>query len=435
MRIAHVVPTYPPYRGGVGRLAAEYATRLRARGHDVQVFTPRYEPQPVDDDFVHRLGAPLRVGNAAFTPSLLTRLRGFDIVHLHYPFFGGAEPVLLRKWLHPRQPLVLSYHMDAVAGGVRGALFRLHARLVLPRIVSCADRVLVSSADYAAHSALTRLSRELTSVDRALGAGGAGWGIPARRAGASPVGVPVAPRTGGETRRQDPGSTQVSVGLGEVLSRVEVHPYGVDTERFRPGRELALRARVGSAPKDVLALFVSRLDPAHHFKGLQVLLNALAGVRPHPWRLLVVGDGSLRHGFERQAAALDIADRVHFAGDVSEADLPAYYRAADVHVCPSTAAAEAFSLVTLEAAASGVPTIASALPGVRTVVVDGETGAHVPPNDAASLRRALDSLMERPAHMADLGRAARARVEAQYQWDTAILRLEQTYREVLSAAG
>jgi glycosyltransferase involved in cell wall biosynthesis len=379
MHIAHVVPAYPPYRGGVGYLAAEYATRLRARGHVVQVFTPRYQHTPGDPDFVHRLGAPLRVGNAAFTPWLVTRLRGFDVIHLHYPFFGGAEPVLLRKWLHPAQLLVLSYHMDAVADGVRGALFRLHARLVLPRIVAGADRVLVSSADYASHSALA--------------------------------------------------------GIGDVLSRVEVHPYGVDTERFHPGREPALRESLRIAPDEVVAIFVSRLDPAHHFKGLPMLLDALARARPHRWRLVVAGEGSLRNGFERLATSLGIADRVHFAGDVSDADLPAYYRAADVHVCPSTAAAEAFSLVTLEAAASGVPTVASSLPGVRTVVVDGETGLHVAANDSSSLRAALDSLAERPAWRTGLGCAARARVEAHFQWDPAIVRLERTYREAIDSGG
>jgi glycosyltransferase involved in cell wall biosynthesis len=379
MRIAHVSPTYPPYRGGVGLLAAEYATRLRARGHDVHVFTPAFGRASADADFVHRLGAPLRVGNAAFTPALLTQLRGFDLVHLHYPFFGGAEPVLLGKWLHSSQPLVVSYHMDAVAGGVRGALFRLHARLVLPRIVACADRVLVSSADYAAHSALA--------------------------------------------------------GIGDALARVEVHPYGVDTERFHSGRDLGLRDRLGVAHDETVAIFVSRLDLAHHFKGLSVVLDALAGPHAPGCRLVVVGDGPLRDGFMNRAASLGIAGRVHFVGDVSDADLPTYYRAADIHVCPSTEAAEAFSLVSLEAAASGIPTIASSLPGVRTVVVDGETGLLVPPNNALCLRETLDALTERPERAAALGRAARARAEAHYGWEPAITRLEATYQGVLAGAG
>lgn len=248
MRIAHVVPTYPPYRGGVGRLAEEYATRLRARGRDVQVLTPRYQQHQGDSSFVQRLSSPLRIGNAALTPSLVSRLRGFDLVHLHYPFFGGAEPVLVRAWLGRDQPLVVSYHMDAVANGIKGAIFRWHARLVLPHIVHRADRVLVSSHDYASQSALASI----------------------------------------------PG----------CLAGVEEHPYGVDTERFRPGAEPMLRKRLSITPDLFTMIFVGGLDPAHHFKGLGVLLEALAGMRSHLWRLLVVGDGSLRPGFESRRGRL-----------------------------------------------------------------------------------------------------------------------------------
>jgi glycosyltransferase involved in cell wall biosynthesis len=375
MRIAHVVSTYPPYRGGVGRLAEEYATRLRARGHDVQVLTPRYQHHQDDPGFVQRLPALLRLGNAAFTPSLVSRLRDFDLIHLHYPFFGGAEPVLVRGWLGRDQPLVVSYHMDAVADGIKGAAFRTHARLVLPHIVRRANRVLVSSNDYAARSALANI----------------------------------------------PG----------CLARVEEHPYGVDTERFRPGPEPMLKKRLSITPDLFAMIFVGGLDPAHHFKGLGVLLEALAGMRSHLWRLLVVGEGSLRPGFESKARKLGIHTRVVFLGDVSDAELPSHYRAAHVHVCPSTALAEAFSLVTLEAAASGIPTVASALPGVRSVVVDGETGGHVPPGDPSRLRQALQSLMDQPDRRAQRGHAARARAEARFRWDPAVDQLEATYRDVL----
>jgi glycosyltransferase involved in cell wall biosynthesis len=379
MRIAHVVPTYPPYRGGVGRLAQEYAIRLRARGHDARVLTPRHQHAHGDEDFVQRLPSLLRIGNAALMPSLVSRLRDFDLVHLHYPFFGGAEPVLLRAWLHREQPLVVSYHMDAVADGVKGAIFRSHARLVLPRIVQRANRVLVSSNDYAARSALASI----------------------------------------------PG----------CLGRVEEHPYGVDTERFRPGSEPALQQRLSIMPEVFSMIFVAGLDPAHHFKGLEILLQALAGVPSDRWRLVVVGDGSLRRGFEIEASKLGISSRVVFLGDVSDPELPSFYRAVQMHVCPSTAAAEAFSLVSLEAGSSGIPTLASALPGVRTVVIHGKTGALVPAGDRASLRDAIQSLMDQPGRLLEWGQAARARAEAHFRWEPAIDRLEATCRDVLRAGS
>jgi glycosyltransferase involved in cell wall biosynthesis len=89
----------------------------------------------------------------------------------------------------------------------------------------------------------------------------------------------------------------------------------------------------------------------------------------------------------------------------------------------------------LEAAASGVPTIASALPGVRTVVRDGETGIHVTPGDAATLRAALTALLDRPDLRLRLGRAARARADAELAWDPLIDRLEETYLRCAAARG
>lgn len=372
LRVAQVTPVYPPHRGGMGQVALEYAAGLTHRGHIVQVFTPEYaNPRPIGPE-VTRLTSPFRVGNAAFVPSLAWRLRGYDVVHLHYPFFGGAEPVLLRKALHPEQALIVSYVMDASAPGLRGAIFRAHQRFVLPRVLAHADRVLVSSLDYAEASAL----------------------------------------------RTCPGE----------LDRVEVHPFGVDATRFRPGSDTLLRTSIGIPLNATVLLFVAALDPPHHFKGLRELFDALATV-DSPWYLAVVGDGSSRAEFERIAAAKGLAARVHFAGDVSDEDLPRYYRMADLHVLPSTSAAEAFGLVCLEAAASGIPTIASALPGVRTVVLDGETGVHVMPRNITSLADGIRRLLHHPELRRRLGHAARRRAETQFAWHVRVAELETTYFE------
>jgi len=378
LRIAQVVPIYPPRRGGVGRVAEEYTIGLQRRGHSVTVFTPRHPVLSEVPDYVERLPSRVRMGNAAYVPSLVWRLEGFDIVHLHYPFFGGAEPVLIRKVVHRRQPLVVSYVMDALAGGARGLLFRAHQRLVLPHVLARADRVLVSSLDYARSSAL-----------------------------------------------QDPR---------HGLTHTEVHPYGVDPTRFHPGEAPAVRAACGVAPAAVMILFAAALDPAHHFKGLPVLLDALGGIREHRWHLVVVGDGSLRPRYEELVRHAGIADRVHFAGDVTDEQLPDYYRAADLHVLPSTQSVEAFGLVCLEAASTGIPTVVSALPGVRTVVIHQETGLHAAPGDPLSLRSVIRVLLERPELRTRLGHAARRRAAADFSWDACITRLEQTYLDLADDA-
>ena len=357
MRIAQVTPVYPPYRGGMARVAFEYTERLRARGHDVEVCSPR-----------------LRVGNAGLLLSLPSTLADFDIVHLHYPFYGGAEPVAHARSSGQIRALVVTYHMDATAPGLKGTVFDVHRETVQPWILSHADKLLVSSRDYATASALARVEG--------------------------------------------------------ALEQVEVCPFGVDLDRFHPGAEPALRTALNIDRFSPVMLFVGGLDAAHRFKGLDLLFSALTRLLHLSWHLVVVGDGDDRARFEREARAHLVLPTV-FAGDVSDELLPRYYRLADIHVLPSTSRAEAFGLVTLEAAATGVPSIVPDLPGVRTNVIHGTTGLVVPAGDAGALEAALRDLLN-SERREQLGREARLRVERECQWAPLIDRLEWIYRSVVS---
>src|SRR5262245_23720393 len=98
MRIAHIAPVFPPIRGGVGTAAYQQARALAHLGADVTVFTrravrPASRPAGVA---VVELPALFSKGNAACLPQVLWRLQSYDLVHLHYPFFGTAELVAAR---------------------------------------------------------------------------------------------------------------------------------------------------------------------------------------------------------------------------------------------------------------------------------------------------------------------------------------------------
>ena len=373
MKIAQVVSTYPPYRGGMGNVAREYTERLRAHGFDVHVFTPRYAKVEDDPDHIHRVPSPLHIGNTGVVPSLFRRLSGFDVIHLHYPFFGGAEPTIVGKALRKDQSLVLTYHMDTFARGLKGAAFGLHRRAILPWILGRADCVLVSSKEYAETCALKDI----------------------------------------------PGA----------LEKTTILPFGVDLEKFHPGEEPELRASLGIPQGIPVLLFVGGLDEAHYFKGLPVLLEALESVRGK-WCAIMVGEGALRASFEATVAGKPYADRMHFVGGVDDAELPRYYRAATIHVFPSTERNEAFGLVALEAAASGIPTIASDLQGVRSVVLHEETGLLVPPRDAGALRDALELLLVHTEMRERLGLAARKRAELEFAWEPFMMKLENIYNSL-----
>lgn len=143
-----------------------------------------------------------------------------------------------------------------------------------------------------------------------------------------------------------------------------------------------------------------------HVKGFDILLRAFAGIAPRApaWDLVIWGEGPERAPLGALARELGIADRVRFPGRT--ADPAAAYAGADVFALPSRT--EAFPLALVEAMASGLPVIASALPsGPAEVVDDGVNGLLVQPDDAAALSDALEQLIADASLRVRLGSAAR----------------------------
>jgi len=191
--------------------------------------------------------------------------------------------------------------------------------------------------------------------------------------------------------------------------RVAVIPFGIDLQRFeRPAPNRRVDEMLASLPGP-RALFVGRLV---YYKGLHVLLDA---ARTWPGSIVVVGDGPLEGELRARAAALGLGDRVHWAGRVSDDDLPSYYASADVFVLPSVAITETFGVSQIEAMAAGVPVISTNLPtGVPWVNRDGVSGLIVEPNDAAALAAALHRLTADRALHARLAAGARDRARDQF---------------------
>lgn len=295
-----------------------------------------------------------RIGNVGWMRSLRQLTAAADIVHLHYPFYGVAGRVAALKRKGHIKKLVMTLHMDATAPGWKGKASDLHRKWWQPAIIDAADALLVSSRDYAEHSSYR-----------------------------------------------------------SVASRVIEIPFGVDESLFSPG--MVSSDRFGIPPGVPVVLFVGGMDTAHAFKGVDVLLRALARLPSNVWGVLV-GDGNLRAHYERLAAELGLERRVRFLGRVPEQDLADIFRFAQVVACPSVSGAEAFGLVAVEAMSSGVPVVASTLPGVRTVVDNEVTGYLIPPKDVFALTARLQCLIEHPELRSRMGRAGRERVLQRYTW-------------------
>ena len=142
-------------------------------------------------------------------------------------------------------------------------------------------------------------------------------------------------------------------------------------------------------------LYAGRLSPE---KGVLELVEAADG-----FPLVIVGDGPLR-------------DRVPGArGFVPHDELELLYGRAAIIAVPSYR--EGFGVVCAEAMAQGRPVVASAVGGLLDLVVDGETGVHVPPGDVPALRAALERLLADRSLRERMGEAARARVRERFSWD------------------
>ena len=205
-------------------------------------------------------------------------------------------------------------------------------------------------------------------------------------------------------------------------------PFGVDLKKFKPRERPEALLRRHQLLSDLpIVLFVGGMDAAHYFKGVQVLLTALKFLKENntPAQCLLVGEGELRQDFETQAKFFGLDKLVKFVGKVSDEELPYYYNLADLFVLPSTNQGEAFGMVLLEAMASGVPVVATDLPGVRTGAQDA--GMVVKPNDPGELANAILGFFANKNGMADWQARARLVAEEKYDWRKIIVELSDVY--------
>lgn len=183
-------------------------------------------------------------------------------------------------------------------------------------------------------------------------------------------------------------------------SNVSRCTYFINTERFKPRADvrLEMRKRLEAEHKFVL-LFVAHVIKV---KGGDVALRALAEL-PEEVELWIVGDGADQSRLRDLCKDLRLVDRVKFLGN--QRNVEPYMQAADCFVCPSLWG-EATGLVNLEALASGLPVIASAIGGIPEFVDDERTGLLFPPGDHHQLAEKV-RLLGDPALYEQLSRAAR----------------------------
>ncbi len=221
---------------------------------------------------------------------------------------------------------------------------------------------------------------------------------------------------------------QLASLYGADPKRIDVVAPGIDRAVFSPGLREGARNALGLKDGPVL-LFVGRIQP---LKGLDVAVATLAGLsrRYQDAQLLVVGGVSGPQGqkelqrFEDSVQRYGLQDRVKLVPPQPHHLLSTYYRAADVCLVPSRS--ESFGLVALEAAACGVPVVASDVGGLTTLVDHGRTGLRVAGRDPAGYIDAVSAILEDPRLAESMARRG-AEMAARYSWSATALRLRRIF--------
>jgi glycogen(starch) synthase len=221
------------------------------------------------------------------------------------------------------------------------------------------------------------------------------------------------------------------IAQGRFLKEVLLD-LGVDAQRIyviHNGVDIAAFAQAGAF--DYPRPYMLGVGKFMRHKGFDVLLRAYARLRRPAADLLLAGQGPEQPRLERLAYELGIADRVKFLGFLSGADKLAVFKSAQFSICPSRR--EPFANVILEALASGLPVVASAVGGNTELIRDGVNGLLFPSEDDAALARALQHLLDQPALMPRL-RAAIPALIRPFDWPLVAARYLALYQE-LAAQG
>ena len=394
MRILHVVTAFPRSPDDViVPWLVELLKRLRAAGHEVEVFTSAYRGGgnrelagiPVHrfryfpdrwEDLTHDEAAPDRMRRSLryrvmplfyvlgglWAMWRLCRRNRYDIVHVHWPVPNALFGSVARRGCGAR--LVTSWY-GVELRWVKGGLSPLRRFAVWALRTS--DQV-VAISSYTA--------REIAEL--------------------SPVPVRVIPYT---------------LGFGDADERSVAAP----------------------ARDHLEVLFVGRLVER---KGVRYLIDAVRTLAPRrAVHLTIIGDGPERPALASQVQAAGLDGAVDLRGRVSDAELRQAYAAASVFVLPaivdSRGDTEGLGVVLLEAMSYGVPVVGSRLGGITDIVVDGESGLLVEPSDPAALAGALERLAGDPALARRLGAAGRQRVADQFSWRAILAAWQECYAAVV----
>src|SRR5881396_1778324 len=206
---------------------------------------------------------------------------------------------------------------------------------------------------------------------------------------------------------------------------------GMDLTRFSPPNE---EVSINQTPR---IISIGRLVA---FKGFEYLIDACADLarRGLEFNCEIIGDGPLRGDLEERIRKLNLSDRVHLLGSLSQGAVLEKLRSADIFALASVTdkqgASDVFPTVIIEAMAAARPVVSTRLAGIPESVVDGETGLLVPPEDTMALAEALGRLIQDAKLRLHYGRAGRERIEQYFRIEHTVAPLIELFEKTPAAS-
>ena len=226
----------------------------------------------------------------------------------------------------------------------------------------------------------------------------------------------------------------IAATCGVPRERVHVIPCGVDTLVFRPAEigSCATLNDVHGAPMPALIVCIARQHPV---KNLGLLLEACARLRARgvSFRCVMIGDGPDRDELAATRARLALEPLVEMIGAVQRNTIVQWLRRASVAVLSS--ASEGMPVSLMEAGACAVPAVATRVGGIPELIEDGVTGLLTPPSDALAMADAIGRLIANPRLRAEMGRAARRRIDANFSLRGQVDRLLALWSRLAAGGG
>jgi len=229
-------------------------------------------------------------------------------------------------------------------------------------------------------------------------------------------------------------STTASTVPAAFRSKYVKVSWGANAEVFHPDVPPVDPSRLPSFSGTTIG-YVGSFKRWH---GLEDLVTAATRTRHLPVRFLLVGDGPLREGLERQAEAQGVAEHFVFAGSVDYDEVPRWIAAMDVCVAPFRPSGHQASngefvldpLKVFEYLAMGKPTITADTANIRSLIEDRTHARLVPPGDVDALVAAIEAILESPADAAQMASQGRALVLERHTWAAHAAHLHQLFEEM-----